>query len=367
MKIWIVWLPNVGKSTLFNALTRSYSADAANFPFCTIEPNVGIVNVVDSRVDTLAEISHSKNSIYATTKFVDIAGLVKGASKGEWLGNKFLSHIREVDAIVQVVRHFSDDDVAHVEWSVDPLRDIEIINTELIMSDIEQIEPKLPQLEKQSKIKWTEATKLYPILKKIYDHLMLWKLAIDLEDWLSTEEKELVWRYNFLTYKPFIYTINIDQQDLIRADEIKTYYFDILKKPVSIVSAKLESEMIDFSFAEKSEYIASLWDVPVSNIPTLDDTIKLSFDTLGLMYYFTTWDKETRARTIHQWSTAPIAAGAIHTDFTKWFIKAEIVNYEKFVQAGSRSKAKESWFVKLEGKDYIVKDGDIIIFRFNVS
>ena len=334
MKIGIVWLPNVGKSTLFNALTKSYSADAANFPFCTIEPNVGIVNVVDTRVDTLAQISASKNIVYATTKFVDIAGLVKWASKWEGLGNKFLSHIREVDAIIQVVRHFADDDVAHVEWSVDPLRDIEIINTELMMSDIEQIESKLPQLEKQSKIKGTEASKIYPVLKQVYDHLMSGKLAIDLADQLS--------------------------------DEIQADYITKLQKPVSIVSAKLESEMIDFSASEKKEYIDSLWEEKVWHIPTLDDTIRLWFDTLWLMYYFTTGDKETRAWTIHKGSTAPIAAWAIHTDFTKWFIKAEIVNYDKFVQAGSRTKAKESWFVRLEGKDYIVQDGDIIIFRFNV-
>ena len=366
MKIGIVWLPNVGKSTLFNALTKSYSADAANFPFCTIEPNVGIVNVVDTRVDTLAQISASKNIVYATTKFVDIAGLVKWASKWEGLGNKFLSHIREVDAIIQVVRHFADDDVAHVEWSVDPLRDIEIINTELMMSDIEQIESKLPQLEKQSKIKGTEASKIYPVLKQVYDHLMSGKLAIDLADQLSEEAKDIVRPYNLLTYKPFIYTINIDQHNLIRADEIQADYITKLQKPVSIVSAKLESEMIDFSASEKKEYIDSLWEEKVWHIPTLDDTIRLWFDTLWLMYYFTTGDKETRAWTIHKGSTAPIAAWAIHTDFTKWFIKAEIVNYDKFVQAGSRTKAKESWFVRLEGKDYIVQDGDIIIFRFNV-
>ena len=366
MKIGIVWLPNVGKSTLFNALTKSYSADAANFPFCTIEPNVGIVNVVDPRVDKLAEISQSKNIIYATTKFVDIAWLVKGASKWEWLWNKFLSHIREVDAIIQVVRHFADDDVAHVEGSVDPLRDIEIINTELIMSDIEQIEHKLPQLEKQSKIKWSPASKIYPILKKLYDHLMSGKLAIDLDADLSHEERDWIKWYNLLTYKPFIYTINIEQSDLIHADSLQAEYQSKLHKPVSIVSAKLESEIIDFSSAEKSEYISSLRNEPVWHIPTLDDTIKLWFETLGLMYYFTTGDKETRAWTIAQWSTAPIAAWAIHTDFTKGFIKAEVVNYEKFVQAGSWIKAKEAWFVKLEGKDYIVQDGDIIIFRFNV-
>lgn len=365
MKIWIVWLPNVGKSTLFNALTKSYSADAANFPFCTIEPNVGIVNVVDQRVDKLAEISQSKNIVYATIKFVDIAGLVKGASKGEWLGNKFLSHIREVDAIIQVVRHFADDDVAHVEWSVDPLRDIEIINTELIMSDIEQIESKLPYLEKQAKIKGAEAAKIYPTLKKMYDHLMSGNLAITLSDELSMEEKEIIRLYNLLTYKPFIYTINIDQNNLIHADEIQANYIAKLHRPVSIVSAKLEAEMIDFSLAEKSEYINSLWNQPIWHIPTLDDTIRLGFDTLWLMYYFTTWDKETRAWTIRQWSTAPIAAWAIHTDFTKWFIKAEVVNYDKFIQAGTWAKSKESGFVRLEGKDYIVHDGDIIIFRFN--
>ena len=259
MKIGIVWLPNVGKSTLFNALTKSYSADAANFPFCTIEPNIGIVNIVDPRVDTLAQISQSRQTIYATTKFVDIAGLVRGASKGEWLWNKFLSHIREVDAIIQVVRHFQDADVSHVEGSVDPLRDIETINTELIMSDIEQIESKLPHLDlilrcpkchkQQSKLKGNESSKLYPLLKKIYDHLMTGWLAIEIDDQFTPEQKDLIRSYNFLTYKPFVYTINIDQDSLVFADQIRAEYQAKLNKPVSVVCAKLESEMIYWIFA----------------------------------------------------------------------------------------------------------------------
>lgn len=367
MKIWIVWLPNVWKSTLFNALTKSYAADAANFPFCTIEPNIWIVDVKDPRIDKLSEISNTQNKIYANIKFVDIAWLVKGASKWEWLWNKFLSNIREVDAIVQVVRYFQDSEVVHVEWSVNPLRDIEIINTELIMSDLEQIEEKLPALEKRAKWwKDKDAEKLAPILAKAKEALINWKLVWDIVDELTDEEQKLIKNYNLLTFKPFIYAVNVSDNDLWNAENIKNEFEQKLNKPVTIVCAKIEAEMIEMSNEEKQEFLNEMAGTQWRHIPTLDDLIKLWFDTVGLMYYFTTWEKETRAWTVKKWSTAPQAAWAIHTDFEKWFIKAEVVNYEKFVQAWSWSKAKENWFVKLEWKEYIVQDWDIIIFKFNV-
>ncbi len=361
MKIGIVGLPNVGKSTLFNSLTKTYAADAANFPFCTIEPNVGIVDVVDKRVDKLAEISHTQKKIYANIKFVDIAGLVKWASKGEGLGNKFLAHIREVDAIVQVLRHFDDSDVMHVEGDVDPFRDVEIINTELIMADIEQIESKLPSLEKKAKAKDSEATKLYPVLKTIYDALMQGKLAYEVKDEFAGEALDLLRSYNLLTFKPFVYAVNVSQDELANAEAIKKEFEEKLQRPVAIVCAKMEAEMLGFTPEEREEFVQDMH--PWKDIPTLDDMISLAFNTLWLMYYFTTGEKETRARTIEKWSRAPEAAGAIHTDFQKKFIKAEIVSYDKFIEAGGWSQAREKWYLRLEWKEYIVQEWDVIVFK----
>ncbi len=362
MKVGIVWLPNVGKSTLFNALTKTYAADAANFPFCTIEPNVGIVDVLDPRVDALSEISHTQKKIYASIQFVDIAGLVKWASQGAGLGNKFLSHIRETDAIVQVLRYFRDPDVVHVEGWVDPMRDVEIINTELIMSDLEQIERNLPALEKKAKAKDAEASKLYPVLKRMYDVLMAGSLVYTIRDDLSDEERQLVKPYNLLTNKPFVYAINIGTEDFANAESIKADFAQKLQRPVAIVCAKLESEMLWFAPEERGEYIEAefWWDVEV---PTLDTLISLAYDTVGLMYYFTTGEKETRAWTIKKQSTAPEAAAAIHTDFQKKFIKAEVVACENFIAAGGRTQSREKWFLKLEWKEYIVQDGDVIVFK----
>ena len=368
MKIGIVWLPNVWKSTLFNALTKSYAADAANFPFCTIEPNVWVVEVKDERVDKLAEISKSKNKVYATIKFVDIAGLVKGAHKWEGLWNQFLSNIREVDAIVQVIRFFKDKDVVHVEWDVNPLRDVEIINSELILADLQQIEDKLPYLEKKAKSWDKEAKKLFEALKKAYDTLSEWKLIYDIVDQFTEEEKKLLKSYNFLTNKPFIYAFNVGEEDLPKAEEIKKEFKEKLKKPVAIVCAKMEAEMLELSEEDRNEYleeIKSMCDQDIK-IPTLDDLIKLAFDTVWLMYFFTTWEKETKAWTIKKWSTAPQAAWVIHTDFEKWFIKAEVINWKDFIEAGWWAKAREKWLVRLEWKDYIVQDWDVIIFRFNI-
>ncbi len=367
MKIWIVWLPNVGKSTLFNALTKSYAADAANFPFCTIEPNVGIVDVKDDRLVALAELGQSKKTVFSSIKFVDIAGLVKGAGKGEGLGNKFLSHIREVDVIVQVLRYFKDNDVSHVEGSVDPLRDVEIINFELIFSDLEQLDKNLPGVAKKASVtKEKIMVATASALTKIKEALDSGKLIYDIRDELTTEEKEAIKSYNFLTDKSFVYAINVWQEDLVRSEEIKKEFADKLKKPIAIVCAPIESEMITLSKEERDEMIEMMTGASSLIVPTLDDMIGLAFKELGLMYYFTTGEKESRAWTIPIWSTAPQAAGAIHTDFERGFIKAEVVHYKDLLEYGSRSKAKEKGLLKLQGKEYIVKDGDVIVFKFNV-
>lgn len=368
MKIWIVWLPNVGKSTLFNALTKSYSAPAENFPFCTIDPNIWIVEVKDKRIDVLSEMSASKKKVYSHIEFVDIAWLVKWASKGEWLGNKFLSHIREVDAIVQVIRHFKDTDVVHVEWNIDPVRDVEIINTELIMSDLEQIERNLPNIQKRWKLTGNkDEQKLSEILLQIKEVLQQWKVAHSLSEYLSAEELRLVKPYNLLTMKPIVYALNISQDDIPYWFKIQEEYMLKLQSPVAVVCAKIESEMMELEWEEKQDFIAELVEMDkLTHIPTLDDLISLAFQKVWLMYYFTTGEKETKAWTIPIWSTAPQAAWAIHTDFEKWFIKAEIVSYNSLVDTWSRSKAREKWLVKLEWKEYIVKDWDVIIFKFNV-
>ncbi len=367
MKIGIVGLPNVGKSTLFNALTKSYAAPAENFPFCTIEPNVGIVDVKDPRMIALSEMSKTQKIVYAHTEFVDIAGLVKGASKGEGLGNKFLSHIREVDAIVQVLRHFQDSDIVHVEGGVDPLRDQEIINTELIFADLEHIEKVLPNLQKRAKIAQNkEDKKVAEILEKIQNVLMEGKLANTIKEEFSDEELKLIKSYNFLTLKPFVYALNIAQEEIQNAEKLKAEFGAKLQAPVAIVCVKLEAEMMSFSVEERNEFLTELLELWGNQVPTLDDLISLAFNQLGLMYYFTTGEKETRAWTIPLNSTAPQAAWAIHSDFERGFIKAEVIATDKLLECGSRSKAKEKGLVRLEGKEYIVQDGDVMIFKFNV-
>lgn len=368
MKIGIVWLPNVGKSTLFNALIKSYSAPAENFPFCTIEPNVGIVEVKDERVTKLSEMSKSQKTVFAHVEFVDIAGLVKWASKGEGLGNKFLSHIRECDAIVQVLRYFKDDDVVHVEGNVDPMRDVEIINTELIMADLEQIEKILPTLAKKAKAGQSkEDLRLVEILMEIKTALVEGKIAHAIREYLSKDDIRLIKSYNFLTMKPFVYAINVGQEDIPFSHAIADEFMTKLQSPVAVVSAKIESEMMDMSNEEKKEFIHELLNIDkVTHIPTLDDLIALAYNKVWLMYYFTTGEKETKAWTIPIASTAPQAAGAIHTDFEKGFIKAEIVKYTDLIADGSWVKAKEKGHVRLEGKEYVVQDGDVIIFKFNV-
>lgn len=313
-------------------------------------------------------MSKSQKIVYANTEFVDIAWLVKGASKGEWLGNKFLSHIREVDTIVQVLRYFKDSDVVHVEGGVDPLRDREIINTELIFSDLEQIEKTLPNLQKKAKLAQNKDDKRSAeILEKIQKVLLEGRLANTLREELTEEELKLIRSYNFLTLKPFVYALNISQEDIQNAEALKKEFEEKLQAPVAIVCVKIESEMIELSNEEKSEFLTELLELQQgAKIPILDDLISLAFKQLGLMYYFTTGEKETKAWTIPLNSTAPQAAWAIHSDFERGFIKAEVINTEKLLESGSWAKAREKGLLRLEGKDYIVQDGDVMIFKFNV-
>lgn len=367
MKIGIVWLPNVGKSTLFNALTKSYAADAANFPFCTIDPNVGIVDVKDDRLVQLSALSQSQKTVFATVQFVDIAGLVKGASQGEGMGNAFLSHIREVDAIVQVLRHFPDSEINHVEWSVDPLRDREIINMELILSDLEQVEKRLWAASKKAKSKQKDALTEVAVLTRCKDVLEAGDMISSLADDFSDEEKTILKSYNFLTAKQFVYAINVSQDDLVNAKDIVQDLQKELDAPVVAVCAALEAELLELEEEEKNDFVQELLAVEhLDHIPTLDDLISTAFDALWLMYYFTTGDKESKAWTVKKGSTAPQAAWAIHTDFERGFIKAEVVWYQDLIDHQWRQGSKEAWKLKLQGKDYIVQDGDVIVFKFNV-
>jgi len=368
MKIGIVWLPNVGKSTLFNALTKSYSADAGNFPFCTIDPNVGIVDVKDPRMDKLSEFSKTKKNVYANIEFVDIAGLVKWAGKGEWLWNKFLSHIREVDAIVQVLRHFDDGDVVHVEWNINPERDMDVINSELIFADLERIEKILPWIKKKAQVSWDKILKKeFELLEKIHVVLNKNQMANVLRNELGESDLKIIKSYNFLTIKPMIYALNIGQNEFMNANVLQKKYSERLSAPVAIVCAKLESELLELEWEEKQEFMQEILEAgSIDHLPVLDDLISLAFKTVGLMYYFTTGEKETRAWAIPINSTAPQAAGAIHTDFERWFIKAEVINWKILLENQSRSKAKEKGLVKLEWKNYIVQDWDVIVFKFNV-
>jgi len=282
------------------------------------------------------------------------------------LGNQFLAHIRECDSIVQVVRHFEDADVVHVEWKPDPLRDVEIINSELMIADLQSIEKKLPEMERKLKGQDKEAQKIVPLLKRMQEHLWSGHLLIDLQDDLSEEEKKLIKSFNFLTFKPFIYAVNVSEKDMHRNQEIQQEFAKDLKKAVVVVCAKFEAEMMWLSDEERELFVEEVKGGKDVHIPTLDDLIALAFDTVGLMYYFTTGEKETRAWTIKKWRTAPQAAGVIHGDFERGFIRAETVNCEKLIEAGSRSGAREKWYVRSEGKEYIVQDGDVMLFRFNV-
>ena len=360
MQVGIVGLPNVGKSTLFNALTKSYAAEAANFPFCTIEPNTGIVNVNDERLEKIRVVVHGAKTIPATIEFVDIAGLVEWASKGEWLGNKFLSHIRNVDAILQVVRAFDDTNVHHVNGSVDPKRDIEVINLELIFADLETLDKRIWENQKKVRSGEKEAKSREDIYNRLKAHLEEGKIASLLE--MTEEEKKSIEDLHLLTNKPFIYAVNLEEW------AINTPIANLRDKigindsriPVLPVSAKIEMDMLEFSDEDKKMFLA---DMGIEWNP-MDTIIKTCYDLLGLQYYFTAGEIEVRAWTIKKWWTAPEAAGVIHTDFQKKFIKAETVNWKDLVEHGGWAWAREKGKVKMEGKEYIVQDGDIMLFKF---
>ena len=365
MKLGIVGLPNVGKSTLFNSLTQG-GAESANYPFCTIDPNVGIVPVPDERLENLRKIYDSKKILPAVIEFVDIAGLVRGASKGEGLGNKFLSHIREVDAIVHVVRCFEDGNIVHVDSSVNPVRDIETINLELIFSDLEIIERRISRTAKAAKAD-KALQKEITILENIKKHLEDGKVARNIE-FNDDEEIEFVKELNLLTYKPVLYATNVSEDEL--AEDAKNNKFvnevrELAKNEgseVFVVCAKIEEEIAELEPEEKREFLTDLG----CETSGLDRLISASYSLLGLISYLTAGPQEVRAWTITKGTKAPGAAGKIHSDFERGFIRAEVVSYDDLVRLGSLTAAKEQGLVRSEGKEYIVKDGDVILFRFNV-
>ena len=362
LKAGIVGLPNVGKSTLFNALVENSKAQAANFPFCTIEPNKGIVSVPDERLQELGKFSSSHNIIPTKIEFVDIAGLVKGASKGEGLGNKFLSNIREVDAIVHVVRCFEDNEVIHVSGKVNPLDDIEIINLELNLADLSQLQKRRERIKKQIKTNKDAAT----------EDLILEKIELSLEKGipvrsidLSNEEAIIIRQLGFLTAKPIIYATNLSEGDLNKGNDYseKVIKFASDEKAECVkISAQVESELVDLDIEEKMDYLNDLG-VKEGGLSSL---IKATYKLLGLKTYFTTGEKETKAWTIRSGMTAPQAAGVIHTDFERGFIRAQTISYENLINSGSIVNAKNKGLVRSEGKEYVVCEGDVMEFLFNV-
>ena len=361
----IVGLPNVGKSTLFNSLS-SAKAEAQNFPFCTIEPNVGIVTVPDARLEPLARIAKTAVRIPASFEFVDIAGLVKGASKGEGLGNKFLSHIREVDAVVQVVRCFDDKDVVHVSDALDPLADIETIATELVLADLESLGKQKERLEKLARGGQKEAKAVLAVAEKLVPHLDAGRPALTLD--LTEEEKAAARGFFLLTMKPTLFACNVAEADLARADDlplvakVRAWAEAHSGSEAVAISAKIEAELGELSPEDAKEYLAS-HGVDESGVGRL---IRAAYHLLGLRTYFTAGEKEARAWTIHAGDTAPQAAGIIHSDFEKGFIKAETVAYGDLVAQGSMAAAREAGVVRQEGRDYVVKDGDVMLFKFSV-
>ena len=366
LKAGIVGLPNVGKSTLFNAVTRTRKAEAANYPFCTIDPNVGIVTVPDSRLYVLKDIAKTQVVIPAAVEFVDIAGLVKGAAAGEGLGNKFLSHIREVDAIVQVVRCFEDPDIHHVSGTVDPVRDIEVITTELVLADLEAVKKKRASIAKDVKRGDKVAVAEDAVLGKLEPHLDAGKPAITLE--LTNEEKAISRLFWLITDKPTICACNVKESDLAQGDQtpyvqkVQGYVKTHLACEAVVISAQIESDLIDLSEAEAKDFLKELG-VAESGVGAL---IRATYHLLGLRTYFTAGEKEVRAWTIHNGDTAPKAAGVIHSDFERGFIKAETVAYDDLVKCGSVAAAREKGLYRMEGKEYVVKDGDVMLFKFNV-
>jgi GTP-binding protein YchF len=366
LKAGIVGLPNVGKSTLFNAVTRTRKAEAANYPFCTIDPNVGIVTVPDARLEPLSIIAKTSVIIPAAIEFVDIAGLVKGASAGEGLGNKFLSHIREVDAIVQVVRCFEDADIHHVAGSVDPVRDIEIINTELVIADLDNVKKRREKLSKDVKRGDKTAVAEDSILAKFEPVLDAGKLALTVQ--LAPEEKIVARNFFLLTDKPTIFACNVKESELAQGDKnvfvqkVQEYVKAHLACEAVVISAQIESDLIDLSETEAKEFLKELG-VSESGVGAL---IRATYHLLGLRTYFTAGEKEVRAWTIHTGDTAPRAAGVIHSDFERGFIKAETVAYDDLMKCGSVATAREKGLYRMEGKEYVVQDGDVLLFKFNV-
>ncbi len=365
MKLGIVGLPNVGKSTLFNSLTKA-GAESANYPFCTIDPNVGIVTVPDERLTLLGDFYHSKKVTPAVIEFVDIAGLVKGASRGEGLGNQFLANIREVDAIVHVVRCFEDSNVIHVDGSINPLRDIETINLELVFSDLEILERRTAKVTKTARMDKTAAKEL-EFLKKIKEHLEGGNLAITME--LSGEDEEgWMSTYNLLTAKPVIYAANVAEDDLTDDGESSAFVQEVRKyasgqnSEMFVICAQIEQEIAELDDDEKKMFLEDLG----LKESGLEKLVKASYRILGLMSFLTSGEDETRAWTIRIGTKAPQAAGKIHTDFERGFIKAEVVNYRDLLDCGSYAGAREKGLVRMEGKEYVVRDGDVILFRFNV-
>jgi GTP-binding protein YchF len=369
----IVGLPNVGKSTLFNAVTRTHKAPAENYPFCTIDPNLGIVIVPDPRLTKLAEMSHSQKIVSTAIEFVDIAGLVKGASTGEGLGNQFLSHIREVDAIVQVVRCFESGDIHHVAGTIDPVRDIEVINTELVLADLASLQKRKDRLQKEVRAGSKTAKAEDAVADKLLPHLDAGKPAITLD--LSPEEKAIARDCFLLTSKPTLFACNVAESDLaaIASDKIDNQAANRIKAvqdyarhhfgtEAIVISAQIESELVDLGENEALEYLRGLG-IEDSGVNAL---IRAVYHLLGLRTFLTTGEKETRAWTIHAGDTAPAAAGVIHSDFERGFIAAETIHYDDLVTLGSFAKAREVGKLRIEGKEYVVRDGDVVNFRFNV-
>ncbi len=366
----IVGLPNVGKSTLFNAVTRTRKAEAANYPFCTIEPNQGIVTVPDERLDALSKLSGSQKIVPAAIEFVDIAGLVKGASQGEGLGNQFLSHIREVDAIVHVVRCFESSDIHHVDGSIDPIRDIEVINTELILADLEAVTRRKERSEKKARQNDKEAKAEAALCERLIPHFDDGKPAITLD--MNDDEKKLLKGFFLLSAKPCIYACNVSEDELAAATndpdahplvgKVRAYAAQAHGASAVVISANIESELTDLAPAEAAEYLQDLG-VADSGVSRL---IKSVYDLLGLQTYLTTGEKETRAWTITKGTKAPQAAGVIHGDFERGFIAAQIVHFDDLIALGSEAKAREAGKLRIEGKEYVMRDGDVVEWRFNV-